>query len=398
MPVLSVASAVAPLTVAAAEANVRPATAHGRWVELDSLRGVASLVVFFYHCIFLLAVYPGWIKALLKSPLSLFVYGGHQAVILFFVLSGFVLYLPYGSKRGGPPYRVFVVRRICRIYLPYVVSVLAVLAAYLCFFHPQAPAGLSRLYGWKILSRRDLVWSVASHLVFIGFFNRDVFNGVTWTLAEEMRISLIYPLIAAMVQRVRPLTILLGAVCGSFLVGCAVVLAHRRSPWETFHYACLFTLGAVVAANFEALQRFWSRQTPWERIAVLVASVVLCAYVSAIADAHPGLVREELADWLIALPTAVFLIASVSEPWLRKTLRVKVLEHCGRMSYGIYLFHLPILFALVNLLWGKVPHIVVYGVGLALTLLIADLFHRFVELPCIALGKRLTSVPSQSLR
>jgi peptidoglycan/LPS O-acetylase OafA/YrhL len=398
MSIVSFAAAAVPDVADRVTAKEMPVVSPVRWIELDSLRGVASLVVFAYHCIFILQVYPEWVKTLLKTPLTLFIFGGHQAVILFFVLSGFVLYLPYGSKRGAPSYKVFVIRRICRIYLPYIVSVFLVLFAYLCFFNHSTPAGLSKLYGWKDLSGRDLIWSIGSHVLFIGFFNRDVFNGVTWTLAEEMRISLIFPLIAIAIQRVRPRTVLLTALSCSALVACAVIVSHHRSPWETIHYASLFALGALLAANLETARAYWQNAAKAERLGWLVASLIVCAYVPALATAHPHLVREELADWLIALPTSVIILASLSEPWFRKCLRIGVLEHCGRMSYGIYLFHLPILFVLVNLLWTAVPHMVVYGVALILTLLSADLFHRHVEVPCIDLGKRLTTNQPQLLR
>ena len=73
-----------------------------------------------------MAVYPHWVKSLANSPRTLLVYGGHQAVILFFVLSGFVLYLPYTHTAEHILYADFVIKRICRIYLPYQFSVLIV--------------------------------------------------------------------------------------------------------------------------------------------------------------------------------------------------------------------------------------------------------------------------------
>lgn len=362
-----------------------------RWVELDSLRGVAALVVFFYHCIYLLAVCPRWIEPLLWSPLVLFVYGGHQAVIMFFVLSGFVLYLPYKQPEYSCSYRKFAVRRICRIYLPYLVSVGAVLIAYLLFFQAVRPNGLSTLYGWKILSRRGIVLSLLNHVLFIGFFNRDVFNGVTWTLAEEMRISLVFPFIALLVRNWSFARLLVAATVGSALVMIMVAFTHHRSPWMTAHYGCLFALGSLLAANLERARDYWQRQSASARAGVLIASVLLCAYAPVFESMHPVLVQEELADWLIAIPVCVFLLVAVSEPVFSRLLRLPLLEQCGRTSYGIYLLHLPILFVLVNLWWSRLSHITLYAMALVVTLLAAELFYRFIEMPSIALGRRIAA-------
>ncbi len=57
------------------------------------------------------------IHLLIRTPLRLLI-AGHQAVILFFLLSGFVLTLPY-KKKTGLGYGPFLVKRVCRIYLPY---------------------------------------------------------------------------------------------------------------------------------------------------------------------------------------------------------------------------------------------------------------------------------------
>ena len=54
-----------------------------------------------------------WLK---YSPLHAF-WAGNEAVLFFFLLSGFVLALPFFQT--AVPYTSFVVRRICRIYLPY---------------------------------------------------------------------------------------------------------------------------------------------------------------------------------------------------------------------------------------------------------------------------------------
>jgi peptidoglycan/LPS O-acetylase OafA/YrhL len=97
-----------------------------RFEELDSLRGLAALAVFFGHMY--LVFNENLISKLLFEfgPLRIAV-AGSEAVTFFFVLSGFVLSLPFYSNRQ-PNYRHFVIRRVCRIYIPYIIAILVALS------------------------------------------------------------------------------------------------------------------------------------------------------------------------------------------------------------------------------------------------------------------------------
>src|SRR5262245_2798501 len=99
-----------------------------RFVQLDSLRGLAALtVVVNHHLNVLPSIYDktlyqneSLLMAIKYSPLHIF-WAGHEAVIFFFVISGFVLALPYFNRKMT--YTSFLRKRVCRIYLPYIVAV-----------------------------------------------------------------------------------------------------------------------------------------------------------------------------------------------------------------------------------------------------------------------------------
>src|SRR5215469_5549046 len=92
------------------------ATSGQRFDELDSLRGIAAAMVALSH-FFGATNSTGKPENLLRILVYPFK-NGEAAVALFFLLSGLVLSLPIW--RGKPQnYSTFILRRICRIYLPY---------------------------------------------------------------------------------------------------------------------------------------------------------------------------------------------------------------------------------------------------------------------------------------
>ena len=116
-----------------------PNTSVKRLEELDSLRGLAALTVVLRH-LCNLWLDDGMYSASEHSR-DAFIFltypfaPGHSAVLLFFILSGFVLALPFIAGKAQS-YPVFATRRIFRIYAPYlVVLCIAVLGDY--FLHGQ---------------------------------------------------------------------------------------------------------------------------------------------------------------------------------------------------------------------------------------------------------------------
>src|SRR5207245_1443814 len=109
----------------------------------------------------------------------------------FFVLSGFVLALPF-LKGAAITYQTFVIKRVLRIYIPYLASIfLAILMATLvakgqiqgldAFFNETWHTGIT----FKLL---------IEHLILVYNPDTSAFNSVIWSLVHEMRISLFFPL------------------------------------------------------------------------------------------------------------------------------------------------------------------------------------------------------------
>src|SRR5258708_1027684 len=119
-------------------AGSRGAGQGARVDQLDSLRGLAAVNVMASHLLLCVPlIFAGvhdrdganrFTYAILYTPLHLFI-AANEAVILFFILSGFVLSLPFFSPQA-PSYRELAIRRVCRIYLPCLASLAIALLIY----------------------------------------------------------------------------------------------------------------------------------------------------------------------------------------------------------------------------------------------------------------------------
>src|ERR1051326_4002318 len=152
----------------------------GTIAALDGVRAVAFLLVFAFH------FNHAGVWSVGDNPfISAFLLVGNTGVTLFFVLSGFLLFLPYTQallfEKDWPQPKIYYLRRILRIFPAYFFS-LFILVPFMqpSFIQPQ---------NWGQL---------VPFLTFtMGFYNSSgLINGPYWTLAIEFQYYLILPLIA----------------------------------------------------------------------------------------------------------------------------------------------------------------------------------------------------------
>jgi len=360
-----------------------------RFETLDSLRGVAALVVVFDHCAMLFrpisddiavtfAADPiAWL--LLHTPLALLI-EGRGAVALFFVLSGFVLALPW--LRGRPPgYGRFVVRRVCRIWLPYAVAI-AVAAVLATTLAPYRPPPVSRWFdtaNWT----ETFTWQVAlDHALMLGQHN--TFDNAIWSLIHEMRVSLIFPLLVLPVCR-------WGPVGAAAMVVVLTVLAKVLGLWPagsdvavsiagSLHYAVLFMLGVALAQHAERLRTWLLAGPAWIGGAALTAALALLWWHMPFQE-----------DFCLGVGSVLAIVAALSPGRLHAVLSSRALRALGRISYSLYLIHLLVLLPAVYLLHAVLPLGVIAALVPPLSVVAAWGFNRLVEEPANRLGRRLTA-------
>jgi peptidoglycan/LPS O-acetylase OafA/YrhL len=365
-----------------------------RFYELDLLRGVAALTVVFHH---FARICPERLTHLLiRTPLRLLI-AGHQAVILFFLLSGFVLTLPY-KKKNSLSYGPFLLKRVCRIYLPYLG---ALAMAILCdlSFPGHGPSNNCWInYTW---SQPFTVRLILQHILFLGNYNWFQLNTAFWSLVYEMRISLIFPFIAVAVLRLRTIWLILCAVALSLAFFPAALLFSKAlhlssldaaiNTTRTLHYAAFFIIGSLLAKHLHAINRWYAHLKPVRAAILALVALTLYGFSDASSIVQSLSIPEDLFDWPVAAGAVMLIILAMNSRPFHKFLTSRTIHYLGERSYSLYLIHGTILFSLIHTLMGRVRLDVLFLLYLAITLSVTEIFYRFIEHPAMLFGRRLTA-------
>jgi peptidoglycan/LPS O-acetylase OafA/YrhL len=365
-----------------------------RFYELDSLRGVAALTVVFHH--FYRICSPRVVHFVDRTPLRLLV-AGHQAVILFFLLSGFVLTLPY-KKNSRLNYGPFLLKRVCRIYLPY----LGALAfAILCDLYFSGRGHADSYWTHLTWSAPVTTTLVVQHILFLGNYDWAQFNTAFWSLVYEMRISLVFPFLALAVLRLRAAWVILSAAALSLASYPLAILfssiLHLRSrdaainSMLTLHYAAFFLIGSLLAKNLHTISRWFARLTAFQAAAIAFLSLVLYGFSNASSIVQRFSIPGDLYDWGTAAGATMLIILAINSRPFHSFLTSRTIHHLGQISYSLYLIHGTILFVLIHTLVGRVPMSILLLIYLSVTLFVTEIFYRLIERPTMLLGRRLTA-------
>ena len=368
--------------------------------ELDSLRGFAAVVVMLYHFYRLWQGTPHdrWAEHLLTaSPLRLFV-SGRAAVVLFFLLSGFVLSLPRLIHKQRP-YGAYLLQRICRIYLPYLAALAVAVAG--CFrWHGATGYG-----GWFSLTwYAPPHWRlVLQHVLFLGSYDDAAYNTAFWSLVQEMRISLFFPALYLLVSRLpwrwaAVLPVALTAATRAVLLTTAV---PEHVMW-TLNYTGAFVYGILLARHRAELELWLGRLGRWGYSSVVAIAFLLFMVPDRASRLLAGLGPPGV-DLLMMWGGCGVMLLAMGQRHALHLLRSRAARGLGHISYSVYLLHGTVLFALVYL-FGRPsnvwPLLLPYFV---LTLLAGAGMYWLVERPSKTLGRWLArraegawAVPAES--
>jgi peptidoglycan/LPS O-acetylase OafA/YrhL len=221
------------------EQELQKRSSQPRLFQLDALRGIAAVTVVLNH---LFSAFPGLPSG---KAVELFT-DGRSAVVLFFVLSGYVLSMPYWRGRQLP-YGLYLVRRFCRIYLPFAAAATISILGAAIFHKTRLP-----LTAWF-----DQTWHtpITPHMLMKQFFMVPMndFNTAFWSLTYEMQMSIVVPLLCFAMLLTNPALFTLGYGL--------IVFAHPMDPYGRHsiqHSATRSPFCFCSEPRWPVTQRCWS--------------------------------------------------------------------------------------------------------------------------------------------
>ena len=359
---------------------LRSAAVPARIPALDGLRGLMTLFVVFSHYVVEVPHGIGMLSV------------GWVAVIVFFVLSGFLVgRLIIEKHEAGNFLAVFYIRRICRTFPTYLLSTAAILALGSCLGSRNWATASSgdRLPDWSYFVFAQNIYMVLRDSTGLHWL------APTWTLALEEQFYIGVPFLFLLTPRRAwgPLLIVfccvgLGLRALGIFSGCLGTAPLALLP-ASADVLWIGLLLAVLKAQHGIAWTRWGLPLRW-------APVLLLFIASAAQRLDGGSVGpwfQVLHPTLIAVAAAFFILALVEGSPEAERLKSPILRFFGDISYGVYLTHLAVLGLMHGLFLGSEPDfstgaqrhvtlvaaIVTFALGWAIT--------HYIERPVTAWGR-----------
>ncbi|WNV74818.1 acyltransferase [Geodermatophilus sp. DSM 44513] len=358
---------------------------------LTGLRIVAALWVVVFHFWFT----PGDAYRAVWEPLAPLVKTGALGVDLFYVLSGFVITLTYLDRLGPRPAARAAVgfwwARICRVW-PVYALVTTAFGGWLLYKASRAPDGF---LVWQNTQPTVTVGSWLEQLAMVQLWHQPAFDGsswvgAAWSISAEWLAYVCFPLLVLLLWRLRDLPpVVTGGLAVAVLVPFAAACYSTGDPY--FAWSWLVRIGGgFLAGALTCLAVRRIRVTP--RVERVAAGVAVLAVVEILVGLWWGHWRgqgtaEHGGVVVVLFPVLVGALA-LSTQGLSRVLSRDALVHGGRISFSLYLVHIPLFeIAWTHMEWWPaiapgtglsallVPHL------LLAALVLAHLLHRFVEEP-----------------
>ena len=335
---------------------------------LDGLRGVAVLIVMASH----------------TSAFGMLGQGS-LGVLLFFMLSGFVLTLPYADVPNRMlSYRElwrFSINRVLRIMPIYLVAVLII----------------------TLLLDKDMSWFLINASLYKGWNH-------LWSVAEEARFYLLFPIVigvlALLPNRLMRL-LALGLMTWIAWTYRATHLIDLMDGRLVIFYFWMFLGGSMACFLYTApeVKRLVTNRTA--RVLFNTSGLIILLFIFMSSDQmikqfwhplFPDLPKELSLNgwgipgiWFYLFFFLLFGLTVFRNSWVSRWMQSWFLRHLGLLSYSLYLFHMPVLLELRNHFGFE--HEGLFVAVFAVTYIIALLSYTIIEKPFLMLKPKSRKRP-----
>lgn len=340
------------------------------YLELNSLRGLAAISVIFWH-------YSQVLNddfSIIYKPYLFFMYGT-GAVIMFFILSCFVL---TASLKSSNNYLKYLIKRVFRIYPAYLLSLFISITGYM-ILKPHPISWLSSGFNLWCNGSLDLS-DVLNSLVLLNPRYFNTFVTPSWSLTIEMTVSIVFPLFVLFISGSK------SNYLGVFYI-VAIYVINKLHPEtliiNSIYYSIYFVMGILVYLNRTELSKLGCGY---------LMPIYIILYASPFFSSKLSIMLHDV-NLLTGIGASGIILCGLHSAVFKTILRAKIFVFLGKISYSVYLLHMPILLIIIYLF---LPYLNIskvlflYPFSFMLTIFVSYLSYKLIELNFITLGKMLT--------
>jgi peptidoglycan/LPS O-acetylase OafA/YrhL len=313
-------------------------TSSGRFIpEMDGLRFMAIAMVVLYHLNGYLMAKTTFYEhgsyehgSVAPDSLCRAALVGFHGVELFFVISGFILALPFAAHHlsGAPAVslRKYYLRRLTRLEPPYFVTIFLLLALGL-WIHPAPAAAILPHLAASLAYLHNVIYGTQSTVI-----------GVAWSLEIEVQFYLLVPLLTLVFAiRSTPLrrSLLMGLMLAALSAQSLFAGHHPRFELSILAFLQFFLAGFLLADVFLTDWKTSPKQSLyWDLVALIGWPLLFLALQFAV-----------LTHWIFPALVVTLYCAAFRGRWINRILCNRWITAVGGMCYSIYLIHYEVISA-----------------------------------------------------
>lgn len=346
--------------------------------EIDGLRFVAVLLVVLSHIsIYLLQYSQGNSDAILTEPVAIEFERFGAGISIFFVISGFILAVPFAEQYifNQQPVNIkrYYLRRLTRLEPPYIIVLCALFVVTIFFFQTEFSDALQHFFA-SLFYVHNIIYD-----------RRSTINPVAWTLEIEVQFYLLMPLLAKIFSlknhTLRRVILIVAVFASSWLYG------HNQSIFQQYHldislftYLHVFLTGILLAdiyvVNKELIK---AGKNYFFDVFGMIALIAIIQYTD---------FRDLMISTIVLLSYFVLFVALFRGKILNRFFTATPVIIIGGMCYSIYLLHYAIIYLFMNYVTGRfitndyhTDLLIQCIILLPIVLIISSIFFAFFERP-----------------